>query len=277
MTANSAAIEIISRARAAHAGLKHHRILSGSLAPSATTNRIFAELVQLALHPANANLANSVMDDLSDDAVLHELYQLCAQGEYQMEHHWSERIRTAVQPMAELRRFPYWQNYLKLARLEVQALRQSRPGLKRVLFVGAGPLPLTAFIMAKHYGLDVTNLDIDGDATCCAAAWMERILGVASLPCHHIDVLDFTDFSEYDAIVLAALVGLDSTAKQRVLQHLHTHMQPEQILLVRSVAGLRRLLYPEVTKSDLPGFTLTRAIHPRGEVVNSILLARKTT
>lgn len=275
MSTAPAALQILTAARDLHQGLIEHKATSGSLAPCDATNHLFSSLVRLALTPANTNTSNSVMQQLANDEILGELYQLCAQGEYEMEHYWGERIRTAPNPMAELRSFPYWQNYLKLARLEVNALRQACPDMKKILFVGAGPLPLTAFIMAKHYGLDVTNLDIDGDATCCASAWMERILGVNNLPCHHIDVMNYTDFSQYDVIVLAALVGLDSETKTRVLGHIHKHFNDNQTLLVRSVHGMRRLLYPEIMGQELAGFEVTRSIHPRGEVVNSVIVARK--
>lgn len=254
--------------------LKQHQANANTLAPGPVTNRLFGDLVSLSLQPVPLPAAEQAMASLGN--ILDELYALCATGEYAMEKHWGERIRTAAQPLDELRQFPYWQNYLKLTRLEVAALRRENPNMRRVLFVGAGPLPLTAYIMAKHYKLDVTNLDIDGDATCCAAAWMERILGVGTLPCLHTDVMHYTDFAGYDAVVMAALVGLDIGTKQRVLAHLHQHMSPQQTLLVRSARGLRSLLYPPVAASDLTGFDVTRTIHPRGEVVNSVLLARKT-
>lgn len=254
------------------AQLKHHKASNG-LAPSETTNRLFGTLVSTALTPMKAAHAHQALSALGND--LAELYHVCAEGEYALEKHWGERIRAASNPLAELRAFPYWQNYLKLTRLEVMALRRAHPRLRRVLFVGAGPLPLTAYIMAKHYKLDVTNLDIDGDATCCAAAWMERILGAGTLPCVHTDVLNHTDFSGYDAVVMAALVGLDIQTKQRVLAHMHSHMHADQTLLVRSANGLRGLLYPMVQPNELTGFDVVRSIHPRGEVVNSVLLARK--
>lgn len=274
MTA-AAASSLIAAARHLHDSLACHHAQQGTLAPCANTNRLFGQLVDMAVQPTGRHVANQVIDDLAASRTLASLYQICATGEYALEHHWGQRIRQAARPLAELRAFPYWQNYLKLAQLEVKALRRANPSTGRVLFVGAGPLPLTAFIMAKHYGLAVTNLDIDGDAACCAAAWMERILGVGSLPCHHMDVMNFSDFGQYDAVVLAALVGLDAQAKRRVLRHLHTHLHEGQTLLVRSVQGMRRLLYPAVTSAELEGFEITRQIHPRSDVVNSVILARK--
>lgn len=267
--------EILSRTLANFHGLKLLKNSDSGLMPGAETNRMFGSLVATARTPMALGKAETLLAELDNAIELSQLHTLCAQGEFALEQHWAERIRDAANPKKELRAFPYWNNYLKLAKLEVAALRKAAPDAKKVLFVGAGPLPLTAYIFAVHYGLDVTNLEVEESAKCCALEWMEPILGTDHIPCHHMDVMDFTGFQDYDVVVLAALVGLTQAEKQRIVAHLHTHMSPDQLLMVRSVRGLRALLYPVVKASDLQGFGVVREVHPRGEVVNSVVLARK--
>lgn len=243
-----------------------------NLAPGAETNRLFGQLVGMARMPLGGVPARKVMAEVGE---LGGLHTLCAQGEFALELHWANRVMAAAEPKAELRRFPYWDNYRKLAAMEVKAMRQVMPGMRRVLFVGSGPLPLSSYMMSVNHGLDVENVEIDHEATGCALAWLNPVLGERAIPCHHTDILDFTDFARFDVIVLAALVGLDKAGKAKVLAHLHAHMDAAQVLMVRSVRGLRGLLYPKVGAGDLTGFAVAKEVHPRGEVVNSVLLARK--
>lgn len=248
----------------------------GDLSPRAEVNEAFVALVQHAMAKHPVRETQKILGELGDAAVLPRLRQLCAQGEFAMEKHWGERIRQAVQPMEEMMLFPYWENYRKLAKLEVAALREAVPGLRKVLFVGAGPLPLTAYMYAQRHGLDVTNLDVDADAVCCAIEWMQPLLDMAKpVPCLHMDVREFKDFGDYDVVVLAALVGLEQQEKREIVNHLAAHMHARQVLMARSVRGMRQLLYPAVQEADLQGFRVERMIHPRGDVVNSVVIARK--
>jgi 2-polyprenyl-3-methyl-5-hydroxy-6-metoxy-1,4-benzoquinol methylase len=247
-----------------------------SLSPGADTDRMFGSLVNTARAPLPLARAETLLAEVDENIGLGQLHMLCAEGEFAMETYWAERIKNASNPKRELKAFPYWGNYLKLAALEVKAIRKLMPEAKKILFVGGGPLPLSAFIMAKNYGLDVTNMDISRAAIDCAMDWMGPVLGNMEIPCIHTDVNDFTAFGEYDVVIMAALVGLDKAAKRKVTAHLHQHMGKEQLLMVRSVRGLRALLYPKVVADDLMGFDVVKEVHPRGEVINSVMLARKS-
>lgn len=263
--------ELLSTTLANFRGLK----ALDSLMPGDETNRMFSSLVHTARAPLPLAKAETLLAELDESIGLGQLHMLCADGEFAMETYWAKRIRAAANPKKEVKAFPYWENYLKLAALEVKAIRSVMPDAKKVLFVGGGPLPLSSFIMAKHYGYEVSNMDLDDDAIDCAMAWMGPVLGNIEIPCIHTDVNDFTAFKDYDVVIMAALVGLDSTAKRKVTAHLNAHMTKEQLLVVRSVRGLRALLYPKVKAEDLSGFNVIKEVHPRGEVINSVMLARK--
>lgn len=88
-----------------------------------------------------------------------------------METHWSTQIATtgpASRPgetLALLRSFPYFQNYVELARLELCALRAVEPQTpRRIAFLGSGPLPLTSICLLRLLrGGDVDGMDGDDD------------------------------------------------------------------------------------------------------------------
>lgn len=246
-----------------------------TLTPAPHINETFNRLVTIArTTPADAE-AEEILAQVDEDGGLQRLHTLCAEGETALEFAWGEKLRTSANPAPLLAQFPYLAEYRLLATLETQFLRRLSPHARRVLFVGSGPLPLTSWQMATRHDLQVEMLDLNQKAHLCAMGWLEKLPGHQNLNCLHTDLFDLTDFSSYDAVILAAMVGRTRTEKEQVLTHLSRYMKPGQPLVARSTHGLRRLLYPQLHICPASGFKLEDAYHPTGKVVNSILLATR--
>jgi nicotianamine synthase len=200
------------------------------------------------------------------------LRQLCAEGEQQLELAWARRIAAATDPRACLASFPYVGNYRRLAHLELDTLARvaSRPP-RRVLFLGAGPLPLSALLVADALGVTVDALDRDAVAVDTGSRVVEA-LDADGVRLVAGDAMT-ADVAGYDLVMLAALVGTTPAAKQAVLQRLAGAMTPGSVLLARSARAARTLLYPPVEAAHLNGFALHAVIHPVDDVINSVLVA----
>ena len=255
-----------------------HQELSAlpTLSPNAHTNAVFSELVRLATHLEDDQVARQILANSEVRRILPGLRSLCSAGEFELEGAWSRRIIASLDPQRELREFPYFANYEQLTRLEHHAvLGVTRCAPRRVLFVGAGPLPLTSLLLADRHGhTEIDNVDIDPEATRLAARLAEA-LHASSLRFRCADVLACTDVADYDMVCLAAMVGPQPKAKTRVIKHLYRHMKPGALLLARSAHSLRTLLYPPLALSDLAGFRPLVVLNPYTEVVNSLVVAEK--
>jgi|SRR5690242_4993191 len=53
-----------------------------------------------------------------------------------------------------------------------------------------------------------------------------------------------TDWGEFDVVFLAALVGMDTSSKQTILEGLVRKLRPGALVVARSAKGLRGVLYP---------------------------------
>lgn len=251
------------------------------LRPSAAVDPLFSELVRLCC-TTPANLADAALTGVADHAPV--LRRLCAAGESELETYWARRIVAADDPAAELARFPYLQNYRDLVRMElagIAAVGGRAP--RRVAVLGSGPLPLTGLVLAREHGVHVLHVDRDheclawGDAVTESLGLEGRVRSVrADLECADCaPTLVSAGLGDSDAVVLAALVGADSAAKRQVCGRLARLVRPvEAWVLVRSAVQLRTLLYPEVRAEDLAGLRVELELHPRSDVVNSILVAR---
>jgi hypothetical protein len=213
------------------------RLERTDLRPAPDTDAAFGELVGLCCFPP-AGCTEGVLAQVAPHS--DALRTLAATGEGHMENHWAGRIAAAPDPRAELDRFPYLGNYHDLVRLELAALT-------------AVGLPAPRRVDGR-----VRSLVADLDDPQLSPALADE-LGRA------------------DLVLVGALVGPDAATKAAITARLTTATGPGTTLLVRSAAGLRTLLYPEIVPADLPALDVLLEVHPRTDVVNSVLVARAAT
>lgn len=167
---------------------------------------------------------------------------------------------------------------------------------RRIAFIGSGPLPLTSLCLLRALKGDqlvqslspgaskpsdpvVLNVDYDEAAiaaslSLCLALGepgrgMEFICAEATSPAK--------DLAEFDVVYMAALVGISQAEKEDIMLQVVGRMRQGALLVVRSSWGLRTCLYPEVdlaTKKLLNRLEPCVVVHPYGQVVNSIIVAR---
>lgn len=252
-----------------------------SLKPCKDVNTLFTQLVLTCIPPSSidvAKLCKNVQEIRSN------LIRLCGEAEGLLESHFSSILASFDNPLDHLTIFPYYSNYLKLSLLEFTLLSQHYPCPKinvpkNVAFLGSGPLPLTAIVLASRH-LTTTNFhnyDIDANANVLASRLVSNDPDLSERMFFHTkNVMDVTSaFLEYDVVFLAALVGMDKEEKFRVVDHLAKYMAPGAILMLRSAHGARAFLYPVIDPCDLRGFEVLSVFHPSDDVINSVVIARK--
>ncbi|KAL6896655.1 hypothetical protein ACP4OV_007227 [Aristida adscensionis] len=255
-----------------------------SLSPSPEVNALFTELVTACIPPSAVDV-----ERLGPEAqeMRARLIRLCADAEGRLEAHYSDLLAGFDSPLQHLALFPYYNNYILLSQLEYGLLARhhlppaAAPAPARVAFVGSGPLPLSSLVLAARHlpAASFDNYDICGEANERARRLVradedlrERMAFVTS------DVADVTrELAAYDVVFLAALVGMAADEKARVVEHLGRHMAPGAALVVRSAHGARGFLYPVVDPEEIRrgGFDVLAVHHPEGEVINSVIIARK--
>jgi nicotianamine synthase len=250
------------------------------LEPSPTVDRLFGELVGLC-GEHGGDLSPRVARVLGDERIssrLTGLHQVCAEGEYRLEKHWSRRIAVAGNPRKELAGFPYLENYRELTLLEINLMRcfgVEPARARRICFLGAGPLPLSAVCLYDELAVPIDVVDHAPEAVTLGSACVQALLGPGRLSFHLADAAEFEPVAEADLVVLGALAGLDPEAKNAILKSLWHRLRPGSVLLVRSAAGLRRLLYPAVGAQELSGWEPLGVLHPLNDVINSVIVLRR--
>jgi nicotianamine synthase len=252
-----------------------------SLSPSPEVNALFTELVTACVPPSTVDV-----EQLGPEAqeMRGRLIRHCSEAEGLLEAHYADLLADFDNPLDHLELFPYLNNYILLSQLEHGLLARHVPGPapSRLAFVGSGPLPLSSLVLAARHlpaPARFDNYDICGEANERARRPVrddEDLSGRMAF--RTSDVADVTrDMAAYDVVFLAALVGMAAEEKARVVEHLGRHMSPGAALVVRSAHGARGFLYPIVDPEEIQrgGFEVLAVHHPEGEVINSVIIARK--
>jgi nicotianamine synthase len=254
-----------------------------SLAPGPEVNALFEELVRVCVH-ADDRAARRVLADARIRRLRPDLLRLCSRGESMLEQAWARGVLEAADPWAELGRFSYLENYEQLSRLEVHTLAAAGhvPQAGRVCFLGGGSLPLSALLMHRDLGAAVDIVDNEPQAADLARRLLDRLAPGPGLRVVQADATSAEDMARLlggcDVVVVAALVGHTPRQKRAVLRAVGRALDPGAYLVVRSARGLRSLLYAVVEPGDVAeagGCVPQVLVHPLGDVVNSVLVARR--
>ena len=186
-----------------------------------------------------------------------------------------------------MRQFPYFDNYVDLTCLELDALASIRPeGPRKLAFIGSGSLPMSSLCIAEackqiHGTPPHAILNIDRDPTAIElSSRLCRKLGTGGIAMEFQCVDAATeeiDLAQFDVVYLAALVGRNAAQKERIIAKTSSRMRAGALMVIRSSHSLRSLLYPMVDLSSCfasTGLELLMAIHPSNHIINSVIVAR---
>ncbi|KAI3984611.1 hypothetical protein MKX01_003974 [Papaver californicum] len=225
-----------------------------SLKPSKDVDTLFTRLVLTCMPPSPIDVTK-----LSGkvQGIRSKLIRLCGEAEGLLESHFSALLGSHDIPLDHINIFPIL--YLAtISQIQTQLTSLSSdpdPYLSRV--------GITSIVLASYH-LKTTmfhNYDIDRSANTLASNLVSADPDLSKrMLFHDTDIMDVTTgLSDYEVLFLAAL-----------------YMAPGSLLMLRSAHGARGFLYPIVEPSDLPGFEVLAVFHPMDDVINSVIVARKS-
>lgn len=239
------------------------------LQPSSDVNAAFTDLV--------ASVVATPGCIKQSEHVCGQVRQTAAAAETELELAWARRIQAADKPLETVTFFPYVDNYTELVRREIECVETSGKLLVggRILIIGSGPLPLSAYEYARQRGAVVDHVDISARAVALCRD-VSRALGI---PGESLlgDGRTVTLDESYDAVLIAGLAGETLADKQAIIDHIIPALAVDGRIIVRSAQGSRALLYPAIEAAGLRNVTLLSEYHPDDEVINSVFIYKKET
>jgi len=198
--------------------------------------------------------------------------KLLSQAEFEMEMYFSLLLgREDKLDLEDLRRFWYRENYRDLIRQEIRGLEDLIPGApiakddRPIIFVGAGPLPLSAIDYYLQLGKPCVCIEKNAQAAKAGQALIDK-LGLGEVIRYiEADGCDI-DYGDYSLVMVASLVA----NKAGVMARVH-ETQDNALVGVRSADGLKTLLYDPVDEHELEkqGFHYRGVARADNKTVNS--------
>lgn len=235
--------------------------------------RLFGKLIPL-IKKGNASMPEDVFLDKNDVTKLRQVFlveQMC------IEKYWSQKIISSKNPLFEIALFPFYQGYVSTAQYlyNTMAIISHKP-IKKVLYIGAGALPLNSILIAQNYNLKIDNIERENESFRLSKVLLHKLKLNNQVKVIHKDILDYKKLKDYDVIICAVLVGNNTKQKQKIIDHIGKYMKFGNLLLLKNIDGLRTLLYPPIDTSRLPKSLNIEAIHKKqSELTNMLIVARK--
>jgi nicotianamine synthase len=242
--------------------------------PRPQVNNLLSQLVHI-VDQTNTEVAARVMADPLVSGHVPFFQEISARSESALEKYWSSYIASAVEPSVVLREFTYFSNYELMTKDEVALLKKYGLDInKRALFIGGGALPLTAILMAIEHGYQVDCLDND-EETCLLAEKLIQSLGLSnSVRIINVDSNDFANYSDYQIVIVAALVGISDKEKMQVIRQIKREIKSDSYVLLRSVEALGNLLYRQVSEEHLAEMSVIHRGLKNSDYINTLILGK---
>ena len=221
---------------------------------------LYRELDEL-IRYASGELCESVLSDEQVRTLAPRIHRIRAAYERDRELIQARKLVNADDAQSRLKSTIDQESYWALGEELLRELDASR----HILVAGSGPLPLTALCIGA--ALDVRVTCVERDAECHSLG--QQLIGMSGLEekfeSINADILDLTNFDDYDAIVGVVLLGVgtedhQTSTKAAIAQHIITHMLPGTRMVLRDPHGLGELLYPSVELGENADVDVTRHV-----------------
>ncbi|URN96411.1 MAG: hypothetical protein NAG76_09405 [Candidatus Pristimantibacillus lignocellulolyticus] len=242
------------------------------------TNQVVTNIInQLSLQLRSHYLPEEIKLILSNEYILlnhKKLQDKLSEAEFLVELSVSREIVKSKSSASDvLTKLPTWSIYKSLVSQELSMLRQfirqnGHAEKLPIIFVGSGPMPLSAIILHLLSDVEVICLEMDSVAYEASCFLLER-LGLADKVTVVMENGSQFDYSSYSRIFVASLVH----NKLEVLEQI-IHTTSDPIVAVRTAEGIKQLMYEAIDESQLnkQGWRIVERTYPEENlVINSTL------
>lgn len=143
-----------------------------------------------------------------------------------------------------LKDYPLYRRFKRLTKKEIDLASIS--DLDRVLFIGSGPFPISAILMAEKTGVQIDCIDSDPDAVEKSRHVLEKT-GLEEQVKVFLDDGISGNTINYPVIIIALL----AQPKERILGNIWRHAPQDARVICRTSEGTRSIFYKGISRGEM--------------------------
>ncbi len=196
-------------------------------------------------------------------------------AETNLEMFWATKLLKKTAGYIKLEDFIYYSNYNDLINLELTNTLIYNKNIKNILFIGGGPLPLTAILLAYNLKYNVTILEKDKVSYNLSKNLIDKLELNKKIKVILISAEEYNQYNQYDLIYIAAMVGNTQEEKDTILNNISEKVKLNTMILIRSAFAVKELLYFPFTFKHTLNLKLLTEVRPYNHIVNSFFVLQK--
>lgn len=230
----------------------------------------FKRLDELAALDASEEFVNELLRSGEFNSLVSVISNFRFLYNLRLEIEEAKNLISSGKPWEILRNFPFYQNYLQLARTEYVGA-----GLKSedsILFLGSGPLPLSLLVLCNEYNLSGLGIEKDEERANLSRELIRKLGLFGKIQITTGDHFNLLSETGYDLYMIAA----QAEPKGEIFNYLAKILPPGSKVSYRIYEkGLRRLLNCN-SYFDLPAeFEEYLRMQPQPPVNNTVVFLKK--
>jgi hypothetical protein len=228
---------------------------------------LMRDLEKTLLRNNHSSALHSRAVDHLDEKELELLNNLYCLWETNLESRFVHYLKQGV--VSHYLDYPLYARFERLIEREVGLLEGKTP--KRLLFIGSGPMPITALCLRHRLGVPIDCLERNQDAVDESKAVM-KLLGCENAINVFQGYGEDVDASQYDIVLVALL----AKPKFDILANIRDTSRDDIQVICRTSEGSRKVFYEPTVDNAIPPGLETRAYEMAGidDTISSYLLKK---
>lgn len=236
-------------------------------------NRCLSDFIDAVLGTNNATTTpqSSIMNAKGIKKISQPLRSYFYRAEFETEYHFAKKQYHSIEDLYQA--YNFGDPYSDLIKEELQSMQKAGMEIheaSNIVFVGSGPLPITAIEMHLQTGAQITCLDHDTDAVTVSRNVIRNLGLSGAIHIHQSDGNIF-DYNNNDMVFVASMVHEKESVVAQIRQ-----TSPKANICIRSVEhGVKEMLYEAVPIENIVAHGLSyrgQSKDVKHSTINTMLL-----
>lgn len=181
----------------------------------------------------------------------------------------SEFVNSFLNGRTAFSRYMLYKRFVMLVKNEINLTKISKTD--HILFIGSGPLPITAILLSKFVGCPIDCYDKNKEFVRLSRKVVSKLRLQKGIGIYHKKGENL--IKKHYSIVIVALLA---KPKDKILKRVWVKISPNARVICRTSDGVRQVFYEQTDPNILRLYNPVKKVYAKGnQTISSVLLVKK--